>query len=132
MKQISFKLSDEDIDFLEWYSKKTGTPKGSFYRQLTINEFKREKLNLLLNEYKIGAIGFKKMCNLGNITFSEGMLLLEKDNIEPPIPAIVDDYTTKVTNQNIIDRDLSIFKNGKKIVRKSKEVIFEDDESEIL
>ncbi len=127
MKQIAFKLPDEEIEFLDWYSKKTGTPKGSFYRQLTLNEFKKEKLKLLLNEYSSGSIGFKKMCNLGNISFSEGMLLLEKEQIEPPIPSIIDEYTEKVTTDNIEGQDYSIFKNGKKPIRKSKKIEFSDE-----
>ena len=126
MKQVSFKLPEEEMKFLEWFSKKTGTPMGSFYRQITLEEFKKEKINLLLNEYKIGAIGFKTMCNLGNLTLTEGMLLLEKENIEPPIPAIVDDYTEEVSNRIIQNKDFSVFKEGKKPKRKSKDVIVEE------
>ena len=66
------------------------------------------------------------MCNLGNISFTEGILLLEKENIDPPIPAIIDEYTEEVTNKNIENKDYSIFKKGKKIIRKSKEVDFEE------
>lgn len=127
MKHITFNLPDEEIAFLEWYYEKTGTPKGSFYRQVTLNTFKKEKLKLLIQEYSTGAIGFKKMCNLGNISLTEGMLLLEKEQIEPPIPAIIDEYTTQVTMENIKKKDYSIFKNGKKPIRKSKEIKFDEE-----
>ena len=126
MKQVSFKLPDEEMIFLKWFSKKTGTPMGSFYRQITLEEFKKQKIKVLSNEYKIGALGFKTMCNLGNLTLTQGMLLLEKENIEPPIPALVDDYTEEVTTRIIQSKDYSIFKEGEKPIRKSKEVIVEE------
>ena len=117
MKQLAFKLPDEEVKFLEWLSKITGTPMGSLYRLITLDNFKQWKIEKLLSEYKVGAIGFKKLCNLGNISLSEGMLLIEKKDIEPPISSEIDDYTEKVSNNNIKTKNKSKYKNRENLIR---------------
>lgn len=59
---------------------------------------------------------------LGDINFTKGMLLIQELDIEPPLPDIIDDYTTSVTMGNISSTDKSIYKNKKDLSRKSKEV----------
>lgn len=120
MKQLAFKLSDNEIKFLDWYSKKTGTPMGSLYRQITLDIFNQWKIDHLLHEYELGAISFKQLCDIGSITFSEGMLLVEENNIEAPISSITDAYTELLTKSNIEKKDKSIYKDGKGITRKPK------------
>ena len=122
MKQIAFKLPKEQLLFLEWYSKKSGTPVGSLYRQITLDSFNQWKIDHLISEYKKGSLSFKRFCDLGNINLSEGMLILEEEQIEPPIPPIVDEYTELVSNLNIEKKDKSIYKNGIRIKRKSKQI----------
>ncbi|KKM92121.1 hypothetical protein LCGC14_1221680, partial [marine sediment metagenome] len=51
------------------------------------------KKQYLLGEYASGVIGLKKMCIIAHMTLTEGMLLIEQNRIEPPIPKKVDDYT---------------------------------------
>lgn len=94
MKSITFKLSKRDIVFLSYVSEKTGSPLSSIYRDKTIEFFHDWKISYLLKDYENGKIGLKKFCNLANISFNEGLLLLEKHEIEPPIPEILDNYTT--------------------------------------
>lgn len=126
MDTISFKIPKEDKKFLEWYAKKKAEPIGSIYRQATLDEFRKWKLNELLSLYSKGEIGFKEMCDIGEITLTKGMLLLQENDIEPPIPDIIDEYTISVTLKNIQSNDKSIYKNGKGIIRESPAVLPEN------
>jgi len=106
MTQINFKIPEKEKDFLEWYSEKNAEPISSIYRNATLESFRQWKISILLGEYQKGSIRFKQLCALGNISFEEGTLLLQKMDIEPPISAIIDEYTTE-TRKKI---DLSNFK----------------------
>lgn len=111
MDVISFKIPKKDKEFLDWYSEKFATPVGSLYRSITLDKFKTWKLEKLLEMYKLGEIGFKEMCDRGDISLNKGMLILEKEKIDPPISELIDDYTVEKTLENIKNRDTSIFKN---------------------
>ena len=119
MGQISFKISDKEMEFLRWFSRKTAQPLSSIYRNVTLDAFHQWKISTLIEEYRNGAIGFKQMCNLGNLSFSQGLILLQNNDVEPPIPEIVDDYTSHI-REKMTPRD--VFKNGKVPKRESKEV----------
>lgn len=127
METISFKIPKEDKKFLDWYSKKKAEPIGSIYRLATLDEFHKWKLNELLYLYSKGELGFKEMCDLGEISLTRGMLLVQENDIDPPIPDIIDEYTISVTLKNIKSKDKSIYKNGKGIKRESEEVNLDDD-----
>ncbi len=99
MAQISFKIPEEEHSFLKWYAKKTANSISTLYREATIDRFKEWKLDILFNLYSQGTVGFKQLCNMANISFQEGLLLLEKKDLEPPIPSIVDDYTEAVADK---------------------------------
>jgi len=43
MKVVSFKLSEEDADYLEYLSKKTGIPKSEIIRKALQNYFNAQK-----------------------------------------------------------------------------------------
>ena len=126
MGQISIKLPKEEIDFLDWYTKKHATPKATLYREVTLESFRKWKHNLLLNDYMKGEISFKNFCILGNLSFFEGMVLVEESDLEPIIPDIIDEYTNKLTDLNIKNKDLSIFKDRKAMKRTSPEITFND------
>ncbi len=97
--QISFKIPEDDMEFLRWYSAQRGTGKSVLYKEATLDAFRRWKLDVLLKHYAGGAIGFKQLCNLGKISFQEGMMLIQENGIEPPIPEVVDDYTDSVRHR---------------------------------
>lgn len=101
MGQISFKIPDEEIIFLKWYTKKTAESMSSVYRSITFQGFITWKIEYLLAEYSKGVIGFKQLCKLGNLTFTEAMLLIEKYDIEPPISEVVDLATSRATQKII-------------------------------
>ncbi len=106
MPQINLKIPDNEKEFLEWYSEKSAEPISSIYRNATLESFRQWKISILISEYQKGSIRFKQLCDLGNISFEEGTLLLQKMDIEPPISAIIDEYTSK-TRKKI---DLTNFK----------------------
>ena len=128
MEQLGIKLPKAEMDFLEWFSKEYATPKATIYRDKTLEAFKKWKRGFLLDLYIKGSISFKKFCALGNISFLEGMNIIEKSNTEPIIPASVDEYTSKVTENNIQEKDLSIFKKHKPIIRSSPNISFEEED----
>ncbi len=119
MAQISFKIPENEMKFLKWFSSKTAQPISSIYRNATLNPFQEWKLSVLLDEYRKGAIGFKQLCNLGNITFQEGSLILEKNAIDPPISELMDDYMNKVSEQI---KPKELFKEKSVPKRESSEV----------
>ena len=82
-------------------------------------------LKMLLTEYSKGIIGFKKMCRLGNLTFAEGMLLIEQTGIEPPIPDSVDVYTNEVREK--LSNGI-LLKDRQKFSRESPEVELEEQD----
>ena len=124
MKQVGIKLPKEDLAFLEWYSEKSSTPVAGLYRQATYESFRQWKLELILKEYQKGTTSFKKLCDLANISLLEGMIIIEKERIEPPIPNLVDDYTIEVTRRNIQEENQNIHKKTKK---KPLEIKLESD-----
>ncbi|MHA2364589.1 MAG: hypothetical protein ACXAC7_11585 [Candidatus Hodarchaeales archaeon] len=127
MNQLSIKLPQAEMDFLEWYNKKHATPKATLYRDVTLNAFKKWKHETLLTAYMKGEINFKEFCRLGNMSFLEGMIFVEDSEIEPVIPQIIDEYTQKVTDENILKKDLSIFKNKQPIKRETPPVDLPND-----
>ena len=95
MPQINFKIPEKEKDFLEWYSEKNAEPISSIYRNATLESFRQWKISILISEYQKGSIRFKQLCNLASFSFEEATLLLQKMDIEPPISAIIDEYTTE-------------------------------------
>lgn len=108
MTQINFKIPEKEKAFLEWYSDKNAEPISSIYRNATLESFREWKISVLINEYQKGSIRFKQLCDLASLTFEEATLLLQKMNIEPPISAIIDEYTTEKA------KEISLSKHKKK------------------
>ncbi len=101
MGQISFKISEKDLKFLRWYAEKHSTPLSSLYREITLDFYHNWRINTLIELYKNGEIGFKDLCNNGNLTFTEGMLLLQERKIEPPISIGMDKHTSNIRDDLI-------------------------------
>ena len=117
MSQISFKIPDSEIIFLRWFADKSSQPVSSIYRNATLDSFREWKISLLLSEYQKGSLGFKSMCKLGNLTFNQGVLLLEQNNIEPPISKLIDEYSSAVRDKLVKE---GIFKKKTIGERKSR------------
>lgn len=86
--------------------------------------------DILLNKYIKGEISIKEFCKLANISFFTAMNIIEESGLEPLIPDAIIEYTSKVTENNIKKKDLSIFKSKKPITRTTPPIDFEEDINE--
>ena len=120
MSQISFKIPADEMKFLKWYSKKNAQPVSSVYRSVTFETYQKWKTDKLLQEYEKGSISFKQFCELGNVTFSQGTLLLQDRQIEPPISELIDEYTSEI-REKLTRKDL--FKDEVNQRRESEEIV---------
>jgi len=125
--QISLKLPREDLEFLEWYTKKHATPKATLYRDITIEYFREWKQNYLLNYYMKGDVSIKTFCKLANISMLKAMSLIEESDLEPFFPKLLDEHSEKMTEFNIKHQDPSIFKNKVPIKRETPFIDFKDN-----
>lgn len=110
MGQISFKVPEDEMEFLRWWAEKQAQPVSVIYRNATRDNFHEWKIETLIQEYQQGKIGFKRFCNLSGLSFHQASLLFEEKQIEPPISEIMDLYTNKIS-ESISPAE--IFKNGK-------------------
>ena len=104
MKQITMRMSDEDIEILTLASEKINSPVSSLYRQITSEVFNEWKYDKLFQFYSEGKIGLKKLFKLSKMTFGELLLELEKRDIEPPITKEMDEYTKKIRDSLDIEK----------------------------
>ncbi len=107
MAQISFKVPDEELVFLKWYSESTSNSISTIYREITLDTFRNWKLDILCEKYSAGTIGFKQLCKLANISYTRGLLVIEERALEPPISEMTDNYTEMVTDRlldTIVDK----------------------------
>jgi predicted HTH domain antitoxin len=96
MSQINFKIPEKEKDFLNWWSELQSVPVSSIYRNATLEAFRQWKISVLITEYQKGSIGFKQFCKLASLSFEEATLIFQKEDIEPPISSIIDEYTSSV------------------------------------
>ena len=120
MDQISIKLPKSEMDFLDWYTKKHAIAKASLYRDITLDTFRQWKRDQLLTSFLKGEISIKTFCYLADFSIFEAMVFIENGGLESDIPSIINEYTNKLTDENIKNDDLSIFKNQKPIKRVRK------------
>lgn len=95
MNQISLRMTEEDIQFLQVLSAELNTPIASLYRQATHKAFTEWKLNQLFQLYSNGHLGLKKTWKLSRMTWTAFLLELERRQIEPPISELVDEHTNR-------------------------------------
>lgn len=123
MGQISFKIPNEEIEFLKLVAIRNGSAVSSIYRDRTLDHFKQWKLDYLLAEFEKGSIGFKLFCKLGNLTPLEGLITIETSNIDPQMPALIDEHTSKIRKELTPE---NLFKKGVVPKRRTSELLFDD------
>ncbi len=104
MRQLGIKIPENDMEFLDWYSKKYATPKSVVYREITMGAFTRWKRMFLLNLHLDGEIGFKEFCTLADVTMLQAMAMIEEAEREPVVPESLDEYTTDLLVKNLDDK----------------------------
>jgi len=104
MSQLSFKFPEKEIAFLKWYSEKTSEPLGTIYRKITLEYFIEWKKTQLIEAYLSGSIGIKQLATLGGMSFHECLLLLKKNNIDPPYNELLDTHSAQVMEELLAER----------------------------
>ncbi len=99
MGEISFKIPNEEEEFLRWYTKLVGSQMGTVFREATLDAFRNWKREVLLNLYAEGKIGMLELCKRGNLTLSEAFMLIEEAGVEPPITEEMDRHTSRTRDE---------------------------------
>lgn len=90
MKQINFRLSDQEYKNFEEMAKILKKSVPSLIKEISLNELNKLNRDLSLELYKKGQIGFKKAWLLSGLDFMEFINLLVENKIEPNIPDDLD------------------------------------------
>ncbi len=102
MTQINIRLDDDTDDIIEYIASRRKVPKAVVARELLVENLSNKYLDILLNDYKEGKIGLKRLITLSKHSPREVMQKIAIMGIEPPISADVDDYTQKVADEVIV------------------------------
>jgi len=70
-------------------------------KDLLMENLSQKLLEILLEDYKTGKVGLKKVIKLSKLPPLEIMERIAKLGIEPPITEDLDDYTKEVTDRLI-------------------------------
>ncbi|HME53499.1 MAG TPA: hypothetical protein VKM55_14840 [Candidatus Lokiarchaeia archaeon] len=101
MGQINIRV-DADIDEIIGYlADKRGIPKAVIAREILVENLTRKYIDILMNDYKEGKIGLKRLIKLSKLPFPEVLKMIASIGIEPPIPVEVDDYTKRIADKVI-------------------------------
>ncbi|RLI61501.1 MAG: hypothetical protein DRO88_12975 [Promethearchaeia archaeon] len=101
MHQINIRVNKEINQLLEYLAKRKNISKAVCTRQILIDQLTDKILPILLEDYKQGKIGLKKILHLTSLTPDQILEIIVKENIEPPIEADLDDYTDEIAQQII-------------------------------
>lgn len=91
MKQINFRLTDEEYHIVEDLAKILGKSVPSLLKELGMKEIDTIRLKLALDFYANNKIGLKKAWKLSRLPFIEFLQILQKNNIEPNITDELDE-----------------------------------------
>jgi len=101
MTQINIRI-DTDIDeIIEYIAARRGIPKAIIARELLVENLTSKFLDILLDDYKSGKIGLKKLIKLSKISPADMLKKVSDLGIEPPIPEELDDYTKRIADKVI-------------------------------
>ncbi len=99
MNQISLRMTKEDMQILKLIADDMNSPLASVYRQATYKAFNEWKIDQIFYFYSKGSFGLKKAWKLSSMPWNEFLLELERRDIEPPIPEMIDRYTDKIRDE---------------------------------
>ena len=91
MKQINFRLTDEEYQLVEELAKFLNKSVPLLLKELGMKEIDAIRLKLALDLYANKKIGLKKAWKLSHIPFIEFLQLLQKNDIEPNISDELDE-----------------------------------------
>ncbi|MHA1728027.1 MAG: hypothetical protein ACTSWY_04780 [Promethearchaeota archaeon] len=91
MKQINFRLTEDEYEIVDNISKILDKSIPSLLKEIGMKEIEKICPKLALNLYRNNKIGLKKAWKLSRLTFFEFIQLLIENNIEPNIPDELDE-----------------------------------------
>ena len=91
MKQINFRLTDEEYQIVKELAKILGKSVPTLLKELGMREINAFRPRLALDLYKNNKIGLKKAWKLSQLPFIKFLELLQKNNIEPNITDELDE-----------------------------------------
>ncbi|MHA1784665.1 MAG: UPF0175 family protein [Candidatus Helarchaeota archaeon] len=111
MKQINFRLTDEEYQFIEELAKVLGKSVPSLLKELSMKEIDTIRIKMALELYADNKIGLKKAWKLSNLPFIKFLEQLQERDIEPNIPNELDE---KMVNLALNLKMDEIFSNKSK------------------
>ncbi len=99
MTQINIRVDPEIDAILSYLASRRNIPKAIVAREFLLDNLTQKILPLLLEDYRNGKIGLKKIIQLTNLTPDEVIDKVAELKIEPPIPTEIDDYTKSVADR---------------------------------
>ncbi len=91
---ISCRLEDEEVKFIDSYSKLTSSTKGRIFREL----LEKGRKMLALNLYKEGKVSIGRASNISGVTISEFMDLMKEFGVTSKMT--VEDFEESLENLN--------------------------------
>lgn len=101
MTQINIKIDEEIDKILEELAKQEGKSKSKLVKEYFILGIREKITPKLLELYARGKISLKKLIKLAPLPPFEVFSLLAKNEIEPPFPPELDEYTDEVATEAI-------------------------------
>jgi len=101
MSQINIRIEKELDDLFTYLSDRMDIPKAVYVKKLLLENLREKILPVLLEDYKQGKIGLKRIIKLTGIEPNELLELISKSDIECPITPEIDDYTERITDELI-------------------------------
>jgi len=101
MTQINIRLDPETDEIIDYIAKRRNVAKTVVVRELLAENLSQKLLSILLEDYKCGKIGLKKVIKLSKLPPFEVMEKIAKLGIEPPLTDDLDDYTQEITDKLI-------------------------------
>ena len=96
MRQINFRLSDEEYDILDLLSHHLNESIPNLSKRILLENLADIRIKIALKAYQKNKIGLKKAWKLSGLSFFEFNKLIVENNIEPPIPEELDDKLIEI------------------------------------
>lgn len=101
LTQINIKVEEELDKILEELANQEGKSKSKLVKEFFILGIREKIVPKLLELYAQGKISLKKLIKLAPLPPSEVFSLIAKNDIEPPFPPELDEYTDRVATEAI-------------------------------
>lgn len=104
MKQINFRVSDDEYELVAMVAKILGKPVPAMMKDLGFKALRDASIDLAVNLYKDGSIGLKRAWMMTGLEFHEFTGLLVDRGIDPPDSVeLVDRAIASARNTRIED-----------------------------